>query len=116
MPGAAPPPAGEGDAPPQRLARRETPGWLSWLRSPRWRDPQAWRLGSGLVLFAFALTHFLNHALGLVSVETMECVQEVRRAIWRSLPGTVLLYGAAAVHVALVLWKLARRRTWRMVP
>jgi adenylate cyclase len=89
---------------------------LSWLRSPRWRDPQAWRLGSGLVLFAFALTHFLNHALGLVSVETMESVQEVRRAIWRSLPGTVLLYGAAAVHVALVLWKLARRRTWWMAP
>ena len=89
---------------------------MPWLRSPRWRDPQAWRLGSGLVLFAFALTHFLNHALGLVSVETMESVQEVRRAIWRSLPGTVLLYGAAAVHVALVLWKLARRRTWWMAP
>jgi adenylate cyclase len=46
----------------------------------------------------------------------MESVQEVRRAIWRSLPGTVLLYGAAAVHVALVLWKLARRRTWWMAP
>ena len=30
---------------------------------------QRLRLGSGLILLAFAATHFLNHALGLVSVE-----------------------------------------------
>ena len=30
------------------------------------------RIGSGLVLFAFALSHCLNHALGLVSVEGSE--------------------------------------------
>ena len=29
------------------------------------------RLWSGLVLFTFALTHFLNHALGLWSLEAM---------------------------------------------
>ncbi len=57
----------------------------------RSRDGQTWRLASGLVLFAFALTHFLNHALGHVSLEAMEQVQEVRRAIWRSWPGTILL-------------------------
>jgi adenylate cyclase len=78
------------------------------------RDPQFWRLSSGLVLFAFVLTHFLNHALGLVSVEAMEAVQLVRRGFWRSWPGTVLLYGAVAVHVTLAVWKLAQRRTWRM--
>ncbi len=82
----------------------------------RWRDPQVWRLGSGLVLFAFALTHFLNHALGLVSVEAMDAVQAVRRGFWRSAPGTILLYGSLAVHVVLALGKLAGRRTWRMAP
>jgi adenylate cyclase len=46
----------------------------------------------------------------------MEAAQEVRRGFWRSAPGTILLYGAATVHVALALWKLARRRTWRMPP
>ena len=101
-------------APLSRPAR--LPATPSWLRGRRWRDPQAWRLGSGLVLFAFALTHFLNHALGLVSVEAMEAAQEVRRGFWRSAPGTILLYGAATVHVALALLKLARRRTWRMPP
>lgn len=82
----------------------------------RWRDPQKWRLASGLILFIFALTHFLNHALGHVSLEAMEAVQAIRTGLWRSWPGTVLLYGAAAVHVGLALWKIARRRTWRMAP
>ena len=91
-----------------RLARR--------LRDPRLRDAQTWRLVTGLVLFTFALTHFLNHALGHVSVETMEEVQAVRRAIWRSWPGTIALYGALALHVGLALWKLILRRTWRLAP
>jgi adenylate cyclase len=93
---------------PRRLAFART------LR--RWRDPQKWRLASGLVLFAFALTHFLNHALGHVSLEAMEQVQEVRRAVWRSWPGSILLYGSLALHAALALWKLARRRSWRVGP
>ena len=80
------------------------------------RNPQVWRLVSGLVLFVFALTHFLNHALGHVSLETMEAAQTIRSGLWRSWPGTVLLYGAAAVHIALGLGKLVRRRTWRMAP
>jgi adenylate cyclase len=79
-----------------------------------WKTAQRWRLASGLVLFTFVLTHFLNHALGHVSVDAMEAVQEVRRAVWRSWPGTVLLYGALTVHVALALGALVGRRTWRM--
>src|SRR5688572_22081454 len=93
-------------------ARRPTGRW----RAERWHDPQAWRLASGLILFTFALTHFLNHALGHVSLDVMMDVQEVRRAAWRSWPGTILLYGAAAVHIGLGLWKLINRRTWRMPP
>ncbi|WMS41477.1 adenylate/guanylate cyclase domain-containing protein [Acuticoccus sp. MNP-M23] len=75
---------------------------------------QRLRLASGLVLFAFVLTHYLNHALGLYSVEVMEAVGAVRRAIWHTDVGTVLLYGALAVHAALALYKTARRRTWRI--
>ncbi|HEX2726540.1 MAG TPA: adenylate/guanylate cyclase domain-containing protein [Beijerinckiaceae bacterium] len=97
------------------IARGGAPGWFTRLgQHCYWRDPQAWRLASGLVLFTFVLTHFLNHALGHVSLEAMMDVQAVRRAVWRSWPGTVLLYGAAAVHIGLALWKLVNRRTWRM--
>ena len=42
------------------------------------------RLISGLVLFAFALTHFVNHALGLISLDVMLQVQDWRRAVWRT--------------------------------
>jgi adenylate cyclase len=41
-------------------------------------------------------------------------VQTVRSDLWRSWPGTILLYGAAAVHIGLALWKLVLRRTFRM--
>ena len=92
--------------------RRLRAGW----RSPRWRDVQMWRLGSGLVLFVFVLTHYLNHALGLVSLDAMEGAQAVRTAVWRSWPGTILLYGALATHVGFALARLVMRRTWRMPP
>jgi len=76
--------------------------------------PQKIRLASGLVLFAFALTHFLNHAAGIFSIDALESIQTVRRAIWRSWPGSALLYAALVLHVALALWKTVRRGTLKM--
>ena len=46
------------------------------------------RLGSGLVLLVFVLTHFLNHALGLVSLEALDAGRTVFLAVWRSWPAT----------------------------
>ncbi|MDO9382363.1 MAG: adenylate/guanylate cyclase domain-containing protein [Hyphomicrobiaceae bacterium] len=74
------------------------------------------RLVSGLILFAFALTHFLNHAIGLVSVDLMQSAQEARQLITRSWIGTFVLAGALIVHMALALAKLAARTTLRMPP
>ena len=65
-----------------RLARRLRGPRLARTRSPGASAP-------GLVLFAFALTHFLNHALGHRLRRAMEAVQAVRRGVWRSWPGTV---------------------------
>ena len=72
------------------------------------------RLASGLVLFAFALTHLLNHALGLVSLDLMLAVQDVRMAVTRSLPGTLILILAAAIHVALGLAQFTQTQMRRM--
>jgi len=84
-------------------------------RSTRWRlDAQTARLASGLVLLCFALGHFINHALGLVSLAWMDEMQTWRWLIWRSAPGTALLFGAFAVHIVFGLWKVVRRSTWRM--
>jgi len=81
-----------------------------------WRGDnlQRLRLVSGLVLFTFATTHFLNHALGLFSVDWMQAVQQWRWTVTRSWPGTIVLAAAFTTHVGLALFKLARRSTLRL--
>ncbi|OYX26517.1 MAG: hypothetical protein B7Z10_03040 [Rhodobacterales bacterium 32-66-7] len=78
----------------------------------RWSiDPASLRIASGLVLFTFAATHLLNHALGLVSVEWMQAGQDLRLAVTRSLPGTAVLLAAITVHFGFGLNKLVALRT-----
>ncbi|MGO4572943.1 adenylate/guanylate cyclase domain-containing protein [Microvirga sp. 2TAF3] len=72
------------------------------------------RLASGLVLGAFLLTHFSNHALGLFSIEAMERGRQAFNLLWRNPLGTALLYGALMLHYVLALTALFRRRTLHM--
>jgi adenylate cyclase len=74
------------------------------------------RLATGLVLFAFALTHLLNHAVGLVSVDAMEWVRQWRVAITRSPPGTLILLASFLVHFALGVTIFITRRGLRISP
>jgi adenylate cyclase len=75
---------------------------------------QRLRLASGLILFTFAATHFLNHALGLVSLDAMNTMQGWRKLATRSWPGSILLISAFATHISLALFKIARRLTWQL--
>lgn len=70
---------------------------------------QRLRLASGMILFAFALTHFLNHAVGLVDLESMLRVQSWRVAVTQSLPGAAVLLAALFTHVGLGLWRTSQR-------
>ncbi|MCD6041735.1 MAG: adenylate cyclase, partial [Burkholderiales bacterium] len=72
------------------------------------------RLVTGLVVASFVVGHFLNHALGVVSIEAMDRMRIALAAWWRSPPGTVLLYGSLLTHFALALVSLYRRTTLRM--
>jgi adenylate cyclase len=74
------------------------------------------RLGSGLVLFTYIALHLINHSLGLISLDTAEAGLSIAIEVWSSLPGTVLLYGAAAIHFMLALWSVYERRTFRLPP
>jgi adenylate cyclase len=74
------------------------------------------RLGSGLILFVYVAAHFTNHALGLISLAAAERGLRVAVAVWHSLPGTVLLYGAAGIHITLAFVALYEHRTLRMPP
>jgi adenylate cyclase len=75
---------------------------------------QRLRLASGLVLFTFAGTHFLNHAVGLYGLDAMHEVDNWRTAVTRSWPGSIILGAALLTHLSLGLYKLAMRNTLRM--
>ena len=75
---------------------------------------QRLRLASGLVLLTFAATHFLNHALGLVSLEAMQGMQAWRKVVTRSWLGSGVLLAAFLIHIALAFYKISRRLTWRL--
>ena len=72
------------------------------------------RLYSGLVLFVYVALHLVNHTLGVISLEAMNAGLPFTVAPWRTLPGTVLLGGAALLHTGAALIWLYRRRTLRM--
>jgi adenylate cyclase len=82
------------------------------------RSGRAWirplRLVCGLVLYTYLLTHFSNHALGLVSLDAMAEGRVWFLALWRNPLGTGALYGALVIHWLLGLWLIYRRRTLRM--
>src|SRR3954468_15549002 len=71
------------------------------------------RLWTGLLVFAYVATHLVNHALGIISIPAMESGLKVQLFVWRSLPGTLLLYTALLVHLGLGLWAFYQRRDFR---
>ena len=74
------------------------------------------RLASGQVLWVYIACHFLNHALGLVSLGAAEAELRVAAAVWQSWPVTVLRYGALITHLALALVGLHQRHTLLLPP
>ncbi len=72
------------------------------------------RLVSGSVLFTYVTLHLTNHALTLVSLDVAERTLAVLRLVWRSPPGTIVLYGALLVHAGLALWAIYQRHRLRM--
>jgi adenylate cyclase len=74
------------------------------------------RLASGQVLWVYIAAHFLNHSLGLVSLDAAEGALKVAAAVWQSWPGTVLLYGAFTAHLVLALAGLHQRHTLLLPP
>ena len=92
---------------------RRSPHSLFPLRPPTRRNL---RWASGLVLMGYVTAHLLNHSLGIFSFAAAETVLRGVQKFWHSLPGTVLLYGAAFTHLALAVVALWERRTLRMPP
>jgi adenylate cyclase len=71
------------------------------------------RLVCGLVLFAYLSSHFLNHALGNISMDALAAGVYYHTAFWQFLPVAIAFYTAALVHAGLGIWALYERRQFR---
>ena len=69
---------------------------------------------TGTVLAVYVGTHFVNHALGVISIDAQDALLEVLAPIWQTIPGTLLLYGSLIIHALLGLYALWLRKTLRM--
>ncbi len=72
------------------------------------------RLATGLTLFFYVLTHNLNHALGLISLEAMDAGRIPFLAFWRFLPVEILFFVSILTHFALGMRALYQRHSLRM--
>jgi len=71
------------------------------------------RLGCGLVLFAYLVSHFLNHALGNISMDALAAGVYYHAGFWQFLPVAIVFHTAALVHTGLGIWALYERRQFR---
>src|SRR5260370_33417595 len=71
------------------------------------------RLASGLILFAYLVSHFLNHALGNISMDALATGVYYHAAFWQFLPVAIAFYAAALIHTGLGVWALYERREFR---
>jgi len=65
------------------------------------------------VLFTYLVSHFLNHALGNISMEALASGVYLHTSFWQFLPVAIVFYTACLVHTGLGLWALYERRQFR---
>ncbi|MGY4315449.1 adenylate/guanylate cyclase domain-containing protein [Bradyrhizobium sp. JR3.5] len=75
------------------------------------------RLVTGAIMFAYLISHFLNHALGNISTEAMAIGVHYHTKFWQFLPVAIVFYGACLVHTGLGIWALYQRREfhWKAI-
>ncbi len=75
------------------------------------------RLASGMVLFAYLVSHFLNHALGNISMEALAIGVHWHILFWQFPPVGIVFYACCLVHTALGIWALYQRRQfhWKAI-
>ena len=73
------------------------------------------RLVCGMVLFAYLISHFLNHALGNISLDALAEGIYYHTLFWQFLPVAIVFYTAAFLHSSLGIWALYQRRqfSWK---
>jgi len=65
------------------------------------------------VLFAYLVSHFLNHALGNISMEALAAGVYYHSLFWQFPPVGMAFYAAALLHTGLGIYALYERREFR---
>src|SRR6185312_2472475 len=71
------------------------------------------RLVCGMILFAYLISHFLNHALGNISLDALAEGIYYHTLFWQFLPVAIVFYTAAFLHSCLGIWALYQRRQFK---
>ena len=66
-----------------------------------------------MVILTYTATHFLNHALGLVSLAALEEGRRIFLLFWRNSVVQFLFPLALFVHAQSAIWRLMFRQSWR---
>jgi adenylate cyclase len=69
---------------------------------------------AGLIIASFVLTHTINHALGLWSLEAAEDARQLFGLLWRNPIASWALAGALIVHLGLAYYAVFRRSHLRL--
>jgi len=72
------------------------------------------RLGSGIVLALYVVQHLINHGFGIISIDAAEAYRMTVGAVFQTLPGLVLLYGAILFHAIIALRALYQQPSLRL--
>src|SRR5258708_38142897 len=75
------------------------------------------RLVTGVILLAYLVSHFLNHALGNISMKALATGVYFHVRFWQFPPVGMLFYASCLVHTALGVWALYERRhfSWKAI-
>ncbi len=71
------------------------------------------RLYSGIILMLYAFTHLLNHAIGLIDLNTIESGRLIFVGFWRHPLMSWVVPTSIIVHFLLVLHKIFRKTTFK---
>jgi adenylate cyclase len=95
------------------MARMAQPTWERLRTLTRGISVRQIRLGSGVVMFGYLTSHFLNHALGNISIDALAEGVYYHKAFWQFLPVAIVFYTACLVHTGLGIWAFYERRQFR---
>jgi adenylate cyclase len=95
------------------MARTLQPTWERLSILTRGISVRQIRLVSGVVMFGYLTSHFVNHALGNISIEALADGVYYHKAFWQFLPVAIVFYTACLVHTGLGIWAFYERRQFR---